>query len=91
MLGKMKTNMSKIKSIIIKTIPTSIPSTTSFVSILRMYNIPKNPVTIMMANGMIMLTLGRLSVNIGLNTDEKIVISTHITIPYIIASLTFIF
>ena len=56
-----------------------------------MYNIPKNPVTIMMANGMIMLTLGRLSVNIGLNTDEKIVISTHITIPYIIASLTFIF
>ncbi len=69
--GMTKNIMSRIRSIMTTTIPNSIPSTTSFVSMVLMYNIPKNPVTIMVMIGIMIFMCGILSVNNGLNIDDR--------------------
>lgn len=59
-MGKTRMNASRIVSIKTNIIPTIIPSITSLVSISRMYRIPKNPVTMMVITGTIILIPGRL-------------------------------
>lgn len=89
--GKMKNKMSRMMSIMTKTIPTRIPSNTSLLSIFLIYIIPKKPVTIMVIIGTIILTCGRFELNIGLKISVKIVDIIHIKIPDMIANFIFIF
>ena len=69
--GMTKNITSRIKSTMTTISPNSIPSMTSFVSMVLMYNIPKNPVTIMVMIGITMFMWGILSVNNGLNIDDR--------------------
>ena len=69
--GMTKNITSRIKSTMTTISPNSIPSMTSFVSMVLMYNIQKNPVTIMVMIGITMFMWGILSVNNGLNIDDR--------------------
>lgn len=77
-------------SIMTKIIPTNKPSKISLSSIALMYNIPKNPVTIIVMIGTTMLTLWTFAVKRGLNMDENTKVKSHINTPNIIANLIFI-
>lgn len=61
-----------MKSTTMKITPAKNPSTTSFELIFLMYNIPKNPVTIIMMIGTEIFMLGKLSEKRGFTNVDRI-------------------